>query len=167
MNYFQLQRLCLNSQNQSKLWGLFLTTVLCLDFEKKCFAPDPSISVPFLCAMLTANFSCQLSGCVWCFLVPMWQTPMAFSFTPSGPPVWCNYPEKPRCVRAWLDYSNGTQCFHKPLNSWIITIIIFMCLAKSLIGRFQNETMLHKEKENPQSFLFWKKIFFSRLKCRW
>lgn len=91
----------------------------------------------------------------------MWQTPMAFSFTPSGPPVWSNYPEKSRCVRAELDYSNGTQCFYQPPHSWTIIIIIFMCLAKSLIGRFQNKTMLHKEKNLPVIFLE-KKIFLNQ-----
>lgn len=45
--------------------------------------------------------------------------------------------------------------FCKPPDSWIIIIIICMCLAKSLIGKFQNETMLHKKK--PSSHFLWKK----------
>lgn len=92
---------------------------------------------------------------MWCFLVTIWKTPMAFSYTPSGAPVWSNYPEKLRCVGAELDYSNGTQCFYKPPNSWIIIIIICMCLAKSLIGNFQNETMLQEKKLSSHSP--WKK----------
>ena len=42
--------------------------------------------------------------------------------------------------------------------SWIIIIIICMSLAKSLIGKFQNETMLHEEKK-PSSHFFFKENF--------
>lgn len=110
-----------------------------------------------MCTELTCNFQSSVEQFyVMVFLLLLWKTPMAFSDTPSAPPVWCNYSEKPRCVRIELDYSNGTQCFYKPPYSWIIIIIICMCLAKSLIGKFQNETMLYKKK-TFQSFSWRKK----------
>lgn len=110
-----------------------------------------------MCTELTCNFQSSVEQFyVMVFLLLLWKTPMAFSDTPSAPPVWCNYSEKPRCVRIELDYSNGTQCFYKPPYSWIIIIIICMCLAKSLIGKFQNETTLYKKK-TFQSFSWRKK----------